>query len=101
MSGISFSEAIQELRSELKNALEAGEGHEIRFKPGPIELEMTIALQREGAGKGSIKIWVAELGGEAKMQSSSTHRIKISLQAIGQDGLPLEEIRRAMPKRPD
>jgi hypothetical protein len=55
------------------------EGSALRFGLGPVELEVTVALSREGKGGGKIKFLVAEVNAEAKLSSTSTQRIKLTL----------------------
>jgi hypothetical protein len=73
---IELTEVIGELRRELQEAINAGEGEQLRFELGPVELEATVAVEKGGGGG----VWVLELGGDAKAGQVSTHRVKLSLQ---------------------
>ena len=77
---IELGEVISELRRELQQAMEAGEGQPLRFELGPVELEATVAVDRGGGGGVKVRFWVIELGGDAKAAQSSTQRIKLVLQ---------------------
>ena len=77
---IELAEVISQLRAELDQARKAAEGEELRFGLGPVELEVTVALDREGKTGGKVKFWVAEVGAEGKLSSTSTQRIKLTLQ---------------------
>lgn len=79
MSEIGLAELISNLRDELSLAMAAGEGEELRFGVGPVELEVTVAVTREGGPSAKLKFWVVELGGEAKLTSASTQRLKLTL----------------------
>ena len=76
---IELAEVISELRAELDRARIAAEGAALRFGLGPVELEVTVALNREGKTGGKVKFWVAEVGAEGKLSSTSTQRIKLTL----------------------
>jgi len=76
---IELAEVLSELRTELDRARLEADGSELRFGLGPVELEVTVALGREGKGGGKIKFWVAEANVEGKLSSTSTQRIKLTL----------------------
>jgi len=44
-----------------------------------VELEVTVALSREGKAGGKVKFWVAEVNAEGRLSSTSTQRIKLTL----------------------
>jgi hypothetical protein len=77
---IELADVISELRAELERARLAADGSALRFGLGPVELEVTVALDREGKTGGKVKFWVAEVGAEGKLSSTSTQRIKLTLQ---------------------
>ena len=86
MSNITLSEAIQNLRSELLIAMQADATDELRFRLGPIEMELAVEVTREATAKGGLKWWLVEAGGEGKRGSSATHKIKLTLETVGADG---------------
>jgi hypothetical protein len=47
---IELAEVIGELRRELQEVLNAGEGEQLRFELGPAELEATVAVEKSGGG---------------------------------------------------
>lgn len=77
---IELAEVIGELRHELQQAMDAGEGEPLRFELGPVELEATVAVEKGGGGGAKVRFWVIELGGDAKASQASTQRIKLALQ---------------------
>jgi hypothetical protein len=77
---IELAEVIAELRRELQEAMNAGEGEPLRFELGPVELEATVAVEKSGGGGAKVRFWVIEVGGDAKVGEVSTHRVKLSLQ---------------------
>jgi hypothetical protein len=76
---IELADVISELRAELDRARSASDGAALRFGLGPVELEVTVALGREGKAGGKVRFWVAEVGAEGKVASASTQRIKLTL----------------------
>jgi Trypsin-co-occurring domain 2 len=77
---IELAEVIGDLRSELDRARVGGAGEELRFELGPVELEVTVGLTREGGGGAKVRFWVVELGGDARVGAANTQRIKLTLQ---------------------
>jgi Trypsin-co-occurring domain 2 len=63
---IELAEVIGELRRELQAAMNDGEGEQLRFELGPVELEATVAVEKGGGGRAKVRFWVIELGGDAK-----------------------------------
>jgi Trypsin-co-occurring domain 2 len=77
---IELADVISELRKELDRARLYAEGSALRFGLGPVELEVTVALDRETKAGGRVRFWVAEVDAEGKVASTSTQRIKLALQ---------------------
>jgi hypothetical protein len=77
---IELGEVISELRRELQDAINEGEGQPLRFELGAIELEAIVAVEKGGGGGAKVRFWVIELGGDAKATKSSTQHIKLALQ---------------------
>lgn len=92
---IELAEVLGELRAELDRARLEADGSALRFGLGPVELEVTVALGREGTAGGKVKFWVAEMNAEGKLSSTSTQRIKLTLNPTlnavgGEDSRPAE-----------
>ncbi len=86
---IELAEVIRELRRELHDAINGGKDEPLRFEAGPIELEATIAVERQGGAGAKLRFWVVEAGGDAKATRSSTQRIKLTLQPrLADSGTP-------------
>lgn len=77
---VELAEMIGRLREDLAEAMHAGEGAELLFDLGPVELELTIAMVKEAGPSAKVKFWVAELGADAKFTSNSTQKIKLTLE---------------------
>ena len=77
---IELAEVIRQLREELEIARTAATGAELQFEMGPIELEVLVALEKDVGTGLKVRFWVVDLGGDARVSASSTHRIKLTLQ---------------------
>jgi hypothetical protein len=79
--GVSLSTAIALLRSELRDALEEGEGGRLRFGIQSIELELEIAIKVTKKAEGKINLWkVLSFGGGRDAENAAKHRLKLLLQ---------------------
>jgi Trypsin-co-occurring domain 2 len=58
---IGLAETVAALRAELAAAVAAGEGEEIQFPMGPVELEFHVGVSKSAEGKGGLRFWVLEL----------------------------------------
>lgn len=89
---IELSEVLRELRSELDRARAAAEGEDLRFDLGPVDLEVTVGLERVGGAGAKIRFWVIELGGDAHASTTSTQRIRLTLtpNLAGQSGASVQ-----------
>lgn len=76
---LALAEVIAQLRAELAEAMEAGEGEDLRFQVGPVELELTVALEKAATTGAKVKFWVVESGVDGKFASTSTQKIKVVL----------------------
>ncbi|MFL6122300.1 trypco2 family protein [Actinophytocola sp.] len=87
---VELAEMIAQLRAELVEAMRAGDGAELRFELGPVELELTVAMSKEVKPGAKVRFLVVELGADAALASSSTQRIKLTLapRRPGEPGPP-------------
>ncbi len=74
--------AVKALRSELYAAMEAGADEKLQFRLGPVELELGLEVSNEAGGDAGIRFWVVSLGGKAGRTSTSTHRVKLTLNPV-------------------
>ena len=97
MERLGLVEAIQALRQELSDAIQAGGSETLRFKVGEIELGFQVVVER--LAKGGVKFWVVELGGEASKAMTHTVRVPLTPQDI--EGKPvLTDASRETPPEP-
>lgn len=83
-----LAEAVEAVRSELMRAKELGEGSPLAFEVGPVEMQFTVALTREGKTNAGVKVWVLEAGASGTLTGQRTHQIKITLNPKQSDGQP-------------
>ncbi|MFB0626319.1 trypco2 family protein [Streptomyces sp. AB3(2024)] len=77
---IELASVIRDLREELGRAIVAAEGEALRFELGPIELELSVALERSGRAGAKVRFWVVESDAEAAVGAASAQRISLALQ---------------------
>ena len=77
---IELSELIRDLRKELTDALTDGVGEVLRFELGPVELEATVAVDRDASAGGKVRFMVVEANAGGKIAQTQTQRIKLTLQ---------------------
>jgi hypothetical protein len=83
---VELADLIGHLRGELSRAMWASEVKELRFEPGPIELELTVGVQKDTGKDGKVRFWVFDLAAAAKHSSMVTQRIKLTLSPrLGDD----------------
>ena len=80
---VGLADAIKALRGELSAAMVEGKQEELRFRLGPVEMEFTVEVAKEGGGEAGVKFWVVSLGGKGSVGSGATHRVKLELQPLG------------------
>lgn len=82
MGLIRLSDAIQNLREELKLAQTQGKNQDIRFDIGSVEIELEVVAEKEVGGSGKINwgIWGGSI--DAKAKDVSKHKLKLTLKAV-------------------
>ena len=85
-----LSDAITSIRSELSLAMKSGEGEEIRFRLGPVELELEMEARKDAGATAGVKFWVVSAGARGDISSGSAHRIKLTLQPVTTEGTDVE-----------
>lgn len=91
MAEISLEEAIEDLRTQLQNAAVKGANESIRFIPKTVEVELSIAVNREAKAGAGFKLWsILDLSAEGKVGDANTHKVKLVLEPVGKDGKPTQ-----------
>jgi hypothetical protein len=79
VDGIELADLIWQLRHELSRAMWAGEHTDLRFEAGPVELELTVALERATTPGAKIRLLVLDADAAAHRRSTTTQRISLTL----------------------
>jgi hypothetical protein len=69
----------------------AGEGEELRFALGPVELELQVEAASEGGGEAGIKFWLVSATAKGGRSSRSTHTVRLSLTPVRVDALGVQD----------
>ncbi|MFF5536324.1 trypco2 family protein [Streptomyces cinerochromogenes] len=87
---IDLSDMIRTLRHELNAAIRDGEGDPLRFELGPVEIETTVAVEREAKAGGKVRFWVVTAETEGRLAGARTQRITLTLhpKVVAEDGTP-------------
>ncbi|MEV4433143.1 trypco2 family protein [Streptomyces sp. NPDC049555] len=80
-----LGETVGAIRAQLQQAMQDGRDEPLKFKVGPVELEMTVAVKKEAGAR--TKVFVLPWTGEAdgRRTSERTHRITFTLQPVDAD----------------
>jgi hypothetical protein len=88
---IPLSDAIQQLRDELRKAILEGKDQDIIFTPNGIDIELGVSFSAEAKAGGGFKVLaLLDLSADAQMNRESQHKIKLSLSVADKDGRPLK-----------
>lgn len=78
---IGLSEAIRAVRDELNAAV--ADAHtpdeQVGFTYREVEINLELALTKEGEGKAGAKFWVVSTDVKAGLKAASTHKVRIVL----------------------
>jgi hypothetical protein len=88
---IPLSEAIAQLRDELRKAVLERKDEGIIFVPRQIELELGVTLETEAKAGGGFKLLVlVDVSAEAKATRSSAHKVKLILDVTDAELKPIK-----------
>lgn len=77
--GLGLADMIAALRTELEDAQRRAAAEELRFGIKDVEVEATVQIVRNTAGRAGVQFWVVQAGGEHSRGNATTHRIKLNL----------------------
>lgn len=83
---VGLVETIAQLRADLAAAMAAGRDGDVRFRLGPVELELDLVITCEAAGDGGVRLGVVSLGLKGRRTSVHTHRVKLTLEPVDRAG---------------
>lgn len=84
--GIGLADAIGQVRSELEQAIKAGESSAVAFRAGPVDLEFEVAFAHTGGVSGGFQLSVLSFGAKGERSSAATHRVKVALTPVDRKG---------------
>jgi hypothetical protein len=88
---ITLSDAIQQIRAELRKAAIDGADQDIVFTPTGVDIELAVTFEKEAKAGGGFKVLAfLDLSTEAKASQGNSHKIKLSLSVANQDGTPFK-----------
>lgn len=74
-----LAEVVRALREELERAIVAGTGEALRFELGPVELEVSVAIEAGASAEIKPRFLVVSAGAQGSVERTSTQRIKLVL----------------------
>ncbi|GGQ08992.1 trypco2 family protein [Streptosporangium pseudovulgare] len=83
---IALADAVGAVREQLLEAVRRAEGEDLVFEVGPIELEFSVQLRKEGQGKFGVKVFAVSAEAGGGISKESTHRIQVTLVPQRSDG---------------
>lgn len=81
---LGLADAIEALRRELSKAVANGEGKDIRFNLGDIEVEFQTTIEKNASAQGGVEFWVVQLAAEGAVRHESVHTIRLKLEPVGE-----------------
>jgi hypothetical protein len=88
---IPITDAIQQLRDQLREAILEGKDQDIVFTPDKIDIELGVIFSVEAKASGGFKLLaLLDLSAEAKGSGETQHKIKLSLSVADKDGRPIK-----------
>jgi hypothetical protein len=84
--GVGLAEAIDQVRSQLEQAIADGAQSAVAFRAGPVDLEFEVAFTRTGGVQGGFQLSVLSLGAKGERSSTATHTVKVSLTPVDREG---------------
>jgi Trypsin-co-occurring domain 2 len=103
MTQILLSDAIQQLRDQLREAILEGKDQDIIFTPNSIDIELSVTFETEAKAGGGFKLLAfLDVSGEATAGRKSQHKIRLSLSVANRNGEPIkvrsEGVRKGLPR---
>jgi hypothetical protein len=91
MKKIPLSQAIEQLRDELRLAILEGNDQDIIFTPNVIDIELVVSFSTEAKAGGGFKLLTfIDVSAEANATLESQHKIKLSLSVADREGRPIK-----------
>jgi len=89
MAKIGLKEAIEALRIELSESIQASVDKSLRFEVEQINLEFQVEVEKSAEATGGISFWVVNIGGGGSLSSTNTHTVNMQMKPVNNDGGPV------------
>lgn len=89
MARIGLKEAIEALRLELGESIQASVDESLRFEVEQINLEFQVEIEKSAEASGNISFWVVNIGSSGSISSTSTHTINMQMKPVNNNGGPV------------
>ncbi|MFI8194459.1 trypco2 family protein [Streptomyces sp. NPDC085946] len=83
---IELGDAVAAVRDSLMEAARRGEGQDVTFDVGPIELEFLVEIRHEARAKAGFRAWVVTADAEGSAARGHSHRVMVTLTPRRGDG---------------
>lgn len=90
MGLIKLSDAIENLREELRLAQKKGKNQSLQFDLQSIELELEVIAEGESGVSGKVNWYIFGGGVDSKVKDASKHKLKLILKAVDASGQPIQ-----------
>ena len=80
LTGMELADAVEAVRQGLMAGAVRGADSSVRFEVGEIHMEFAVELRRVRTGRGGVRAWVVEAGGESARTSGRTHTVSFTLR---------------------
>jgi len=77
VSGVELASVVRQLRAELNEALADAQGERLRFELGPVQVSLSVTVDREGGAGAKVRFWVIEAGADARVSREAVQEIKL------------------------
>lgn len=87
-SGVPIAAAIEALRTELQEAMDASADSSLKFEATSVEVELQASVTVSTNATGGVKWWLIEAGAGGSYERATTQTIRLTLTptAVSKDG---------------
>ncbi|MGW5746380.1 trypco2 family protein [Amycolatopsis sp. NPDC003861] len=88
---IDLAEAVEAVRTELRNAVEAGDNSDIQFPITGVQMEFHVGIKKTTDGKAGLKFWVVELGAGGGFAHETVQKVTVNFGSpVDSSGTPIK-----------
>ena len=89
---IALTDAVRALRTEIEQAIAEARDARLKFEASEVTMEFQVGITRAAEGRGGLKFYVFELGGNVSLSEVETQTVTLKLRPV-LDGGPVEIVR--------